>query len=145
MKNPRRRSDRNASAFFAYMSMLEENSGCIWMSILEGLVLNWVQYQFTHGIEMGRNSNSNVWMAITFCFGICSSILSLPSTALLGHGAPSQSELLLHPWIEGRAPARRRRGASPRSHPDPPPKEHRDVAVRPAGGVRVPWRSLPAG
>jgi hypothetical protein len=27
--------------------------GSVWMSILEGMVLNWVQYQISHDIEMG--------------------------------------------------------------------------------------------
>lgn len=42
------------------------------MSILEGLVLNWVQYQTSHDIER-HNSNSVVWMTIAMSFGILSS------------------------------------------------------------------------
>ena len=34
------------------------------MSILEGMELNWVQYQINHGIEMRYNSNSIVWMSL---------------------------------------------------------------------------------
>ena len=36
----------------------------VWMSILEGMELNWVQYQINHGIEMRYNSNSIVWMSL---------------------------------------------------------------------------------
>ena len=34
------------------------------MSILEGMELNWDQYQIKHGIEMRYNSNSFVWMSL---------------------------------------------------------------------------------
>ena len=40
------------------------------MLILEGLELNWVQYQINHGIEMGHDSNSVVWMTVELAFGI---------------------------------------------------------------------------
>jgi hypothetical protein len=32
------------------------------MLILEGLVLNWLQYQISHGIALGQNTKSIVWM-----------------------------------------------------------------------------------
>jgi hypothetical protein len=34
------------------------------MSILEGMELNWFQYQISHVIEMRCNSNSIVWMSL---------------------------------------------------------------------------------
>jgi hypothetical protein len=36
----------------------------VWMSILEGVELNWVQLQISHGIEMSCNSNFIVWMSL---------------------------------------------------------------------------------
>ena len=39
---------------------------CIWMSILEGVELNWVQLQISHGIEMRCNSNFIVWMSLNW-------------------------------------------------------------------------------
>jgi hypothetical protein len=44
--------------------------GCVGMSILGGLTLNWVQYQFSHGIVLSHNSNANVCLAVAFSFGI---------------------------------------------------------------------------
>jgi len=34
------------------------------MSELEGMELNWVQYQISRGIEMRCDSNSIVWMSL---------------------------------------------------------------------------------
>ena len=38
--------------------------GSVWMSELEGMELNWVQYQISRGIEMRCDSNSIVWMSL---------------------------------------------------------------------------------
>ena len=45
------------------------------MSILEGMELNWVQYQISHDIEMRCDSNSIVWMSLNWSFELCSLIL----------------------------------------------------------------------
>ena len=38
--------------------------GSVWMFELEGMELNWVQYQISRGIEMRCDSNSIVWMSL---------------------------------------------------------------------------------
>jgi hypothetical protein len=44
---------------------------CVWMSILEGMDLNRVEYQISHGIEMRYNSNSIVWMSLNWSLEWC--------------------------------------------------------------------------
>jgi len=39
------------------------------------MVLNWVQCQINHGIEMGYDSNSVIWTIIELAFGILESFL----------------------------------------------------------------------
>jgi hypothetical protein len=44
--------------------MLISLCGCVWMLILETLVLNWFQYQISNGITLGAKSNSIIWMTM---------------------------------------------------------------------------------
>jgi hypothetical protein len=62
-------TDQHKCEYYSHSNCL----GSVWMSILEGMVLNWVQYQINHGIEMDHDSNSVVWMTIEVAFGILES------------------------------------------------------------------------
>jgi hypothetical protein len=43
----------------------------VWMSILERMELNWVEYQIKHGIEMRCISNSIVFMSLNSSLELC--------------------------------------------------------------------------
>jgi hypothetical protein len=46
------------------MRAIERHLCSIWMSLLERMELNWVEYQIMCGIEMSCNSFSIVWMSL---------------------------------------------------------------------------------